>query len=121
MEIAKVLNCCEHSIRRYLRRYNIPKKYGRIKAHGYIKVWVSNHPNAFDEHHYVYEHRLIMEQKLGRYLKLDEIVHHKNGIRNDNRLENLQLTDNKKHKNQEYIICPTYGDKIYLFGKRNFV
>jgi hypothetical protein len=61
----------------------------RHKA-GYVMVRVPGHPRARTSV-YVFEHILVAEQLLGRYLLPGESIHHRNGVRDDNRPENLEL------------------------------
>ena len=72
---------------------------GRIKEAGYILIYSPKHPlRAKDKR--VQEHRLVMEKHLGRYLLSTEIIHHINGIKDDNRLENLMIfKSNIEHLN----------------------
>ncbi|GAH87912.1 unnamed protein product [marine sediment metagenome] len=65
-------------------------KGGRLKERNYIIVLKHNHPYC-NPNGYVYEHRLVMEKHLGRYLKPRETIHHINGNGYDNRIENLRL------------------------------
>lgn len=67
--------------------------YGRWnggKTHhkkGYVMMYHPTHPRG----RYVFEHILVMEEHLGRLLEMDETVHHINGVKHDNQLENLEL------------------------------
>lgn len=63
---------------------------GTVNEQGYYLVRMPDHPNA-NVNGYVHEHRMVMSEHLGRPLKPFENVHHKNGNRRDNRLENLEL------------------------------
>ena len=66
---------------------------GRFQhASGYIYVSAPDHPHV-NANGYVLEHRLVMEQVLGRFLEPTERVHHINGKRADNRPENLQVSN----------------------------
>lgn len=70
--------------------------YTKKHSGGYTLVYKPNHPCA-DPIGYVLEHRIIVEEKLGRYLSSDEIVHHKNGIKTDNNIDNLVVISKSEH------------------------
>jgi hypothetical protein len=75
---------------------NIPKKFkapngsGHRDPHGYVYINKVDHPNA-QKRGRIYEHTFVMSKHLGRPLNKGENVHHKNGIKDDNRIENLEL------------------------------
>jgi len=66
------------------------------KTNHYIKVKMSTHPFS-DIQGYIMQHRLVMEAYIGRYLNKEEIIHHINGNKSDNRIENLLITNNHEH------------------------
>lgn len=83
-------------------KYHPSWKGGRLtNGKKYVWIYSPNHPFALKGKEggkgYVIEHRLVMEKKLGRYLKPSEIVHHIDGNRKNNNIKNLELTTNSKH------------------------
>jgi hypothetical protein len=68
----------------------------RVGAEGYVLVYVPEHPKSFKG--WYYEHRLILENSLGRFLEKWETVHHINGNKKDNRIENLFACTEYQHK-----------------------
>jgi len=83
----------------------------RIKS-GYVLIKSHNHLFA-DSQDYIREHRLVMEKFLGRYLTKEEVVHHVNGDRTDNRIENLMLFDStgdhvRFHKQNKKALVQVY-------------
>jgi hypothetical protein len=93
-----------NSIKAHKGHRSMAWKGGRIRdKFGYILIWKPEHPNAKIAG-YIHEHRLVMSERLGRPLKNYEYVHHKNGIKDDNRLNNLELTTKKVHRGK--VLCP---------------
>jgi hypothetical protein len=94
-------------------------KGGKWKnSYGYVLIYSPNHPHPnHQKGKYVFEHRLVIENYLKRYLKIGERIHHINGIKDDNRLENLKLFSSqgehfKIHKSEETI------NSSYWLGKK---
>lgn len=70
----------------------VPSTFRGFYKHsaGYRLIFKPEHPNC-TKSGYVFEHRLIMENKIGRLLNEQEVVHHINGIKDDNNIDNLKL------------------------------
>lgn len=119
-EIADMLKVDRTLIGKRLQKMNVaPRKFNPVMfgqenpmwkggkvddGYGYIQISVPNHPRANGKCSYVLEHIIIMESHIGRHLKWisaghgdNEVVHHINRNKKDNRIENLQLMTHREH------------------------
>ena len=114
-KVAEEYGCCQQRVTQKMKELGMPAskdqsgsrngnwRGGRRKSsYGYIMICSPDHPYK-NKRGEVFEHRLVMEQHIGRYLKPYEVVHHINGIRDDNRLENLELTDIHEHQRSKHL------------------
>lgn len=124
-EIAAVIGWSEETVRRLLKRAGIPRRRGigsgavrpernhfykrgwRISASGYKQVLRRD-----GKHRYAWEHRVVVEEHLGRKLTASEVVHYKNGDKLDNRIENLEVFQkNSDHLRHELTgRCPKWTE-----------
>lgn len=81
-----------------------PKTHPRWKGgkyidnKGYVYIFAPDHPRARSNGgKYIQEHRLVMEKHLKRRLKDNELVHHINGVKSDNKVKNLRLVTRHNH------------------------
>lgn len=89
-----------------------PKHYTRFMKYGdpfFIKIKPRGSGNIYNGYKFIIingkkfrEHRIIMEKYLGRKLSKKEHIHHKNNVRNDNRIENLEILTNSQHAKLHY-------------------
>jgi hypothetical protein len=84
---------------------------GQIKhQQGYVMVRTKDRG-------YVFQHRLVMEEHLGRELLPSENVHHKNGVRNDNSLDNLELWTTKQPSGQRVSDLVRWAEEVLTLYK----
>lgn len=77
---------------------------GKRHQDGYILTWVPQGTPGRQARGYMMEHRLVMQEHLGRPLLAWEIVHHRNGVKDDNRIGNLEVVTRARHAG--LVVCP---------------
>lgn len=110
------------------KKYSIApvEKTSYINSSGYVEVWCGRGEGSRGRKDgYRLQHHLVIEEKIGRPLKKGEIVHHINGIKIDNRPENLWLFDSvskhrQAHNSLEEVAMQMVEDGIIGFDNGRY-
>ena len=110
-----------------MARWNIGPKNGlwkggrSIASNGYVLIRVGVGHHLADVRGYAYEHRIVAEQVLGRSLRKGELVHHKNGDKQDNEPANIEVFSSAaehrvKHRRRSDLRLPSQVNPVVLCG-----
>jgi hypothetical protein len=128
-KISQLYYCTSGTIFKYLRKWGVSKpnqakslskrltknpawKAGQLFRGGYLFVKADNHPYKNNKG-YVAKHRLVAEEKLGRYLKDKEVVHHLDNNKINNSIENIYVFNNcGEHKAYHHFLNRTVLEAV---------
>ena len=129
-DIALPIGSSADTVARAMRKYGIPvrgirernqliydqdkrlKRKRFVAGNGYVRLFKPDYPQS-DKRGYVMEHRFVLEQKLGRPLNANEVGHHLNGMKRDNRPENLiSLSRNGERGHHGYLVMQAQQKRI---------